>query len=57
MRKLINDEMVPELEEPKTLTVYTKCPEKWKLIDMETGEVYVGYSTDGKQSWRKINDV
>jgi len=53
-RKLITGEEVSELKESKTLTVYTKCPEKWKLIDMETGEVYIGYSSDGPLSWQKI---
>lgn len=56
MRKLKDGRSVPELEEPKTLTVYTRCPEKWKLIDLETGEEYVGYPSDGKNSWRKLND-
>lgn len=52
-RKLSSGEIVIELDEPITLTVYTKCPEKWKLVDMETGEEYIGYSTDGKHSWRR----
>lgn len=56
MRQLQNGLSVPELDEPKTLTVHTRCPEKWKLIDMETGEEYTGYSTEGKYSWRKLND-
>ncbi len=58
MRTLIDGKVVPELEQPKTLTVYTKCPEKWILIDMETGVKYTGYSTEGNLSWRKIeNDI
>lgn len=24
------------------LIIHTKCPEKWKIIDMETGQEYVG---------------
>lgn len=28
MRKLLDGREVPELEEPRTLTVHTKCPEK-----------------------------
>lgn len=54
-RTLQNGEQVAELTEPKVLTVRTKCPEKWLLTDMETGEVYVGYSTEGNLSWRKID--
>lgn len=56
MRHLQNGTSVNELTEAKTLTVKTKCPEKWILIDQETGEVYQGYSTEGKNSWRKINE-
>ena len=54
-RTLQNGKQVVELTEPKVLTVRTKCPEKWQLTDMETGEVYVGYSTEGNLSWRKID--
>jgi hypothetical protein len=54
-RTLLSGEEVLELEQSKILTVKTKCPEKWKLTDMETGEVYIGYSTEGQLSWKKIN--
>jgi len=54
-RKLQTGELVTELSNPVTLKVYTKCPEKWMLIDLETGERYVGYSTEGKNDWRKVN--
>jgi hypothetical protein len=33
-----------ELEEPKSLIIHTKCPEKWMLIDRETGQIYQGNS-------------
>lgn len=55
MRKLVDGTEVAELDEAITLTVYTKCPEKWMLVDKETGEVYLGYATLGKNSWRKID--
>lgn len=55
-RTLIDGTIVNELEEAKTLTVFTKCPEKYMLVDMETGQTYVGFPTDGKNSWRKIDD-
>jgi hypothetical protein len=32
----------PELSEPVALTVYTKSPQKWILVDRETGQVYEG---------------
>jgi len=55
IRKLKSGEIVQELDKAVTLEVYTRCPEKYKLTDMETGEEYVGYATDGKNSWRKLN--
>ena len=55
MRKLVDGTTAKELKDPVTLTVYTKCPEKWMLVDKETGEVYIGYVTKGKNSWKKID--
>jgi hypothetical protein len=52
-RKLIDGTEALELSEPITLIIKTKCPEKWILIDRETGETYTGYSTPGKNSWKK----
>ena len=54
MRELVDGTKAKELKEPITLTVYTKCPEKWMLVDKETGEVYIGHVTKGKNSWKKI---
>ena len=31
-----------ESAKPVDLVVHTKCPEKWMLIDKETGEIYQG---------------
>lgn len=56
MRKLQNGTEVPELDKAITLTVYTKCPEKYKLVDMETGEQYVGQSGIEKNSWKKVTE-
>lgn len=53
-RKLKDGTYVDELIEPITLTVYTRCPEKYMLVDMETGQKYVGRLTKGKSSWKKI---
>jgi hypothetical protein len=44
-RKLLNGSEVDSLSEPISLVIYTKCPEKWKVIDMETGEEYFGSNT------------
>ena len=54
-RKLQNGDEAIELEFPVTLKVYTRCPEKWMLVDLETGERYIGYSTEGKNDWRKVS--
>jgi hypothetical protein len=29
-------------EHPVSLTIYTRCPEKWVLVDTETGQTYKG---------------
>lgn len=58
IRKLLDGRTVQHFEEKHTLTVYTKCPQKWKLIDMETGEEYEGHhpSNPNKFSWKKVNE-
>lgn len=32
----------PEENEPVTISIFTKCPTKWLLIDRETGQTYIG---------------
>ena len=54
VRKLQDGKFVNELETPVTLTVYTKCPEKYMLVDLETGQKYIGRMTKGKSSWKKV---
>ena len=34
----------PEMENAVIMTVYTRAPSKWLLVDRETGEVYEGNS-------------
>ena len=53
-RTLKNGESVEELEIPVILTIKTKCPQKYMLIDQETGEVYTPYATPGPSQWCKI---
>ncbi len=43
-----------ELENPINLTVYTKCPEKWILVDKETNQVYQGNSNG---YWDRLEPV
>ena len=52
-RKLLSGEEVIELERATTLKIYTKCPNKYKLIDMETGEEYIGIDSENSH-WDKI---
>ena len=33
---------IPTTEQPVSLTIYTRCPEKWVLVDTETGQIYKG---------------
>lgn len=54
-RTLLDGNEVEELDQAVTLEVRTKCPEKWMLVDMQTGERYIGYKTAGPNYWRKVN--
>lgn len=54
-RKLIDGSEVAELLEARVLTLTTKCPEKWLLVDRETGEIYTPYTTPGPSQWKKID--
>jgi hypothetical protein len=53
-RTLLGGKKVSELNKAILLKVYTKCPEKYMLIDMETGERYLSYSTEGPSNWKKL---
>lgn len=52
-RKLLDNSEVEETEFAVTLSLFTKCPEKWKLVDLETGEEYLG-QRHYKTNWKKI---
>lgn len=54
MRTLKDGSKVEETAEPVTLTIKTKCPDKWLLIDRETGEAYTPYNTPGNLQWKKV---
>lgn len=43
-----------ELDKSITLVVKTKCPQKWLLIDRETGNVFEG-NIDG--AWDRLDPV
>jgi hypothetical protein len=57
MRKLLNGTEVPESDTAIDLVVHTKAPSKWKLIDMETGQEYVGSTEITKYGhWIRVKD-
>ena len=57
MRKLLNGEYVNSYLEPIDLVVHTRAPGKWKLIDMETGQEYIGADIITEYGmWTRIKD-
>lgn len=54
-RTLLDGSTVNDSEVSVELTVRTKCPEKWLLVDRETGEIYTPYTTPGPRQWKKID--
>ena len=52
-RKLLDGTEAPEFDFPIQLIVLTRCPSKYKLIDMETGEEYIGIDSENSH-WDKI---
>ena len=50
-RKLINGEKVKELNSPMNLIIKTKCPTKWIIEDLETGQ---RYRANGKEEIGKM---
>jgi hypothetical protein len=68
MRKLLNNVYtflpkmyqgaeVQEFEEAVNLTIHTKAPGKWLLIDLETGQEYIGLDVPTQWGrWRRIKD-
>jgi hypothetical protein len=59
LRELQDGTKVEEYEFPIILEVRTKCPSKYKLIDMETGEEYIGQRPISRKGffWRKVIDI
>jgi len=41
-RKLLDGSEVEDYDYPIDLILHTKAPGKWKLIDLETGQEYLG---------------
>lgn len=57
MRRLLNGAEVPENDSPIDLIVHTKAPGKWLLVDMETGQEYIGSPEETQYGhWIRIKD-
>ena len=41
-RKLLDGSEVKDFDYPIDIIIHTKAPGKWKVIDMETGQEYIG---------------
>ncbi|NBP00664.1 MAG: hypothetical protein EBU90_11150 [Proteobacteria bacterium] len=55
-RILKNGKPLKQLRDPVQLLVRTKVPEKWILIDQETGQVYQGSDRmDSYGPWVRLN--
>lgn len=56
-RRLINGAEVQENDSPIDLIVHTKAPGKWLLIDLETGQEYIGSPEMTKYGhWIRVKD-
>ncbi len=54
---MLSGEEVENLDSPVDLTIHTKCPEKWLLIDMETGQEYRGQIHPNKYGkWKRVKE-
>lgn len=54
-RKLVSGKEVSDLGRVVNLSILTKCPEKWKIVDMETGQEYVASGTlEIYKQWKRI---
>jgi hypothetical protein len=57
-RTLLDGTVVEEFEKAIDLTIHTKCPGKWLLIDLETGQEYVGSEKPNLYGkWKRIKDA
>jgi hypothetical protein len=54
-RQLLDGSIVEEQDTISELSIRTKCPAKWLLVDRETGEIYTAYTTPGPRQWKKID--
>jgi hypothetical protein len=58
-RKLLDGTTVPSLDIAIELVVKTKCPGKYKLVDLETGLEYTGVIPDSNDGyfWKRTDEA
>lgn len=56
MRKSKSGVEIEELPNPSVLIITTNCPNKYLLLDRETGKVYQGQNPGkGKKQWKLVD--
>lgn len=53
-RKLIDGTEVTEVKDPITASIITRCPDKWELLDKETGVKYKPIGGNITHQWERI---
>jgi len=54
-RKIKDGMEVQELDKPVQLSILTKCPAKWKIVDMETGQEYIASCNyEMYKQWKEV---
>lgn len=59
VRELLLGASAPELDQPIKVTVESRVPTKWALVDLETGEIYRGALNDeevGGATWKRADE-
>jgi hypothetical protein len=41
IRELMTGDAVPSLDHPEKITIHTHCPDKWRFLDLETGQSWM----------------
>jgi hypothetical protein len=55
--KMYQGAEVKEFDKAIDLTIHTKAPGKWLLIDLETGQEYIGDETPNQYGrWKRLKD-
>ena len=58
LKNFYKTDYVEEYSKAVDLTIHTKAPGKWLLIDMETGQKYVGSSVPNKYGkWIRLDNL